>query len=357
MIQNRKIIHIDMDAFYASVEQRDNPELKGKPVAVGGSGKRGVVAAASYEAREYGIHSAMPSVTALRKCPHLIFVKARFDVYRKVSAQIRDIFFSYTDLVEPLSLDEAYLDVTENKKDIPSGTLIAEAIRAEIFEQTQLTASAGISFNKFLAKIASDLNKPNGLSVITPKQAHAFLENLAIEKFHGIGKKTAEKMHRLGIYKGKDLKAKGEEELMRHFGKPGRFFYKMVRAEDNRMVKPNRIRKSLSAENTFFNDLHSKEEMIKALEEIAVEVTRRLAKAQTKGKTLTLKIKYSDFTLTSRSKTMPYHIHTYSEIMEIVRFLLEQPELPPKPVRLFGIGLSNLDTEKKLPGIQLYFDF
>ncbi|MEX2590724.1 MAG: DNA polymerase IV, partial [Chitinophagales bacterium] len=322
----RKIIHIDMDAFYASIEQRDNPTLRGKPVAVGGSAERGVVAAASYEARKYGVHSAMPSVTAKRKCPHLIFVKHRFEVYRSVSIQIREIFRDYTELVEPLSLDEAYLDVTSNKKQMPSATLIAEEIRQRIFETTGLTASAGISFNKFLAKVASDVNKPNGITVIPPEKATAFLEQLPINKFHGIGKVTEGKMRKLGIHNGADLKGFSEIELVRQFGKSGRHYYNIVRGKDEREVEANRIRKSVGAENTFESDLSSETEMLQELEKIAAKVVQRLKKSKTKGRTITLKLKYQDFKQHTRSKSFPHFLEPDEKlIMGIVRELLHQP--------------------------------
>lgn len=355
----RKIIHIDMDAFFASIEQRDNPELRGKPVAVGGSAERGVVAAASYEARKYGVHSAMPSVTAKRKCPQLIFVKHRFEVYRSVSSQIREIFRDYTDLVEPLSLDEAYLDVTSNKKQMPSATYIAEEIRQRIFESTGLTASAGISFNKFLAKVASDVNKPNGITVIPPDKAIAFLEQLPINKFHGIGKVTAGKMRKLGIHNGADLKGFSEIELVRHFGKSGRYYYSIVRGKDEREVQANRIRKSVGAENTFQDDLSSEAEMLLELEKIATKVVQRLNKSKTKGRTVTLKLKYQDFKQQTRSKSFTHFVEPDEKlIMEIIKELLHQPHFPEKPVRLLGITLSNLNTEQPIKGgEQLTLDF
>lgn len=347
----RKIIHIDMDAFYASIEQRDHPELRGKPVAVGGSAERGVVAAASYEARKYGVHSAMPSVTAKRKCPDLIFVKHRFEVYRSVSHQIREIFRDYTNLVEPLSLDEAYLDVTTNKKEMPSATLIAEEIRQRIFEATQLTASAGISFNKFIAKVASDVNKPNGITVIPPEKATAFLEQLPIYKFHGIGKVTAGKMNKLGIHNGADLKGFSEIDLVRNFGKSGRHYYRIVRGKDEREVKPNRVRKSVGAENTFRNDLSSEAEMLQELEKIATKVVKRLNKSETKGRTITLKLKYQDFVQQTRSKSFPHFLEPDEKlIMEIIKEQLHQPHFPEKAIRLLGITLSNLNTEKPIKG-------
>lgn len=346
-----------MDAFYASVEQREDPSLKGKPIAVGGAGGRGVVAAASYEARTFGVRSAMPSKTAARLCPDLIFVKPKFDLYRDVSRQIREIFYSYTDLVEPLSLDEAYLDVTQNKQGLSSATLIAKHIRREILEQTQLTASAGVSINKFLAKIASDINKPDGLTLILPEHAEKFLESLPIEKFFGIGKKTADKMRKIGIRTGADLKSKTELQLANRFGKSGRYFYRMVRALDDREVKPDRIRKSLGAERTFFEDLTEESEMIENLEKIATTVAQRLSSAGTAGRTITLKIKYLDFEQTTRSKSFNHFVSSYEEILTVSKALLHQPEFPPKSVRLLGITLSNLDLEIESQPLQLTLEF
>ncbi len=291
----RKIIHIDMDAFYASVEQRDNPDLKGKPIAVGGGSERGVVAAASYEARKFGVRSAMPGIQARKKCPEIVFVKPRFDLYKKVSDQIRNIFHEYTDLVEPLSLDEAYLDVTNPKKGKNSATLVAKEIRERIFNELHLTASAGISFNKFLAKIASDVKKPNGMFVIHPDEAAKYIENLAIEKFHGVGKVTAQKFKKLGINNGYDLKKTPLEVIIKHFGKNGLFFYNIARGIDKRMVEPERERKSVGAENTFTKDLLEDEELNKAMKENSEILYKRLIKAGVWGKTLTVKIKYHDF--------------------------------------------------------------
>ncbi|WP_262481191.1 DNA polymerase IV [Algoriphagus ornithinivorans] len=341
----RKIIHVDMDAFYASVEQLDHPEWRGKPLVVGGNAARGVVAAASYEARKYGIHSAMSSVLAARKCPHLIFAKARFDRYREISHQIREIFYEYTDLVEPLSLDEAFLDVTENKKDIKSAILIARQIRAKIKEATGLNASAGVSYNKFLAKIASDLNKPNGQAVILPEEAEEFLEKLPIGKFFGIGKVTTEKMQKLGIHNGKDLKDFSLQFLTKKFGKSGLHYYNIVRGIHLSEVQPHRIRKSLSAENTFDRDLITVQEMEEQLFPIFEEVIRRLEKSGVKGRTITLKLKYSDFTQQTRSKTL----EQYPEkelIWEIAKELLYQEEIP-KAVRLLGLGVSNLNITEE----------
>jgi DNA polymerase-4 len=339
----RKIIHVDMDAFYASVEQLDNPELMGKPVAVGGGGARGVVSAASYEARKFGVRSAMSGVVARNRCPELIFVKPRFDRYKEVSRQIRSIFHQYTDLVEPLSLDEAFLDVTENKTGCPSATVIAQEIRAKIKEKTSLTASAGVSINKFVAKIASDLNKPDGLATIPPEKVLAFLEELDVKKFFGVGKVTKEKMYRLGIFTGKDLKARSLEELEAEFGSSGGHFYKVVRGIHESVVKPSRNPKSLAAERTFSTNISSEVYLMERLESIAAEVERRLKKARISGKTVTLKIKYSDFTLQTRSKTLPYYVSDASLLLETVKDLLYQEKLKDS-VRLLGISISNLQT-------------
>ena len=308
----RKIIHIDMDAFYASVEQRDNPELRGKPVAVGGSQARGVVAAASYEARKFGVRSAMPSVTAKRKCPDLIFVKPRFDVYKAVSLQIREIFAEYTPLIEPLSLDEAYLDVTENLKGIVSATWIAEEIRARIRAETELTASAGVSYNKFLAKLASDHNKPDGLFVITPEMGPAFVETLPVRKFHGIGPATARKMEQLGIRTGLDLKAQTLAFLQQHFGKAGSYYYWAARGIDERPVRADRIRKSVGAENTFPADLFTYEAARDQLRDIIDKVWAHCERSGTRGRTVTLKIKFANFRQITRSRTGQVSIATRS---------------------------------------------
>jgi DNA polymerase-4 len=362
----RKIIHIDMDAFYASVEQLDNPELKGKPIAVGGSEKRGVVSAASYEARKFGVRSAMSSVQAKRYCPNLIFVRPHFDRYNEISKQIIKIFYDYTNKVEPLSLDEAYLDVTENKKGNPSATLLAKEIRERIFNEVGLTASAGISINKFIAKIASDYNKPNGQKTVNPEEVLTFLEQLDIRKFYGVGKVTAEKMYQLGIFTGTDLKSKTIEYLEEHFGKSGRFYYHVVRGVHNSEVKSDRIRKSLAAERTFNENLSSEIFMLEKLEHIAKEVAKRLNKSKVAGKTVTLKIKYSDFSLQTRSKTLPYFINDKAIILETTKDLLYQEKLS-NSVRLLGISLSNLNTEKpnktaakaepKTVSVQLKFEF
>ncbi|XCF06624.1 DNA polymerase IV [Tamlana crocina] len=359
----RKIIHVDMDAFYASVEQMDNPELKGKPIAVGGGGKRGVVSAACYEARKFGVKSAMAGTLAAKLCPDLTFVRPRFDRYTEISKKIRRIFYDYTDLVEPLSLDEAYLDVTENKKGNPSASLIAKEIRERILNEVGLTASAGISINKFIAKVASDYNKPNGQKTVNPEEVISFLEDLDIRKFYGVGKVTAEKMYQKGIFTGLDLKLKSLEYLEEHFGKSGKYYYYIVRGIHQSEVKPNRIRKSLAAERTFSENLSSEVFMIEKLEHIAQEVSKRLTKSQVAGKTVTLKIKYSDFSLQTRSKTLPYFISDKSIILETAKELLYQENLK-NSVRLLGISLSNLNTEKtkkpetqKTISAQLKFEF
>lgn len=360
----RKIIHVDMDAYYASVEQLDHPELRGKPIAVGGSSQRGVVAAASYEARKFGVRSAMSSVVAKRNCPELIFVKARFDRYKEISQKIRAVFFEYTDLVEPLSLDEAYLDVTTNKKGNPSATSIAREIRHRILQETGLNASAGISINKFVAKIASDINKPNGQKTVNPEEVLPFLEVLDIRKFYGVGKVTAEKMYGLGIFTGKDLKTKPIEFLDKHFGKSGSYYYHVVRGIHKSEVKPHRIPKSVGAERTFNKNLSSEIFMLERLEHIASELEKRLKKTNIAGKTVTLKIKYSDFTLNTRSKTLPYYIAEKNLILETAKELLYQEELQ-NSVRLLGISLANLNTDKKEKTkkehesilVQLKFDF
>ena len=337
----RKIIHIDMDAFYASIEQRDNLEYKGKPVAVGGSSKRGVVAAASYEARKYGVFSAMPSSVAARKCPHIIFVKPRFEMYKQVSLQIREIMLEYTDLVEPLSLDEAYLDVTLNKKDNPSATLIAKEIKQKIKSTTGLTASAGVSISKFLAKIASDYQKPDGLFVIKPEEAEDFVARLPVKKFHGIGKKTAEKMHKLEIFTGADLKKIEQDKMIRLFGKVGLFYYQIARGIDDRLVKPDRERKSVGAENTFEDDLKTAEDMQVQLQLIAKKVWQRMSRINVSGKTITVKIRLSDFTTFSRSKTIPHPLYSEDELVQIACDLLHEQQVT-EPVRLLGVSVSNL---------------
>lgn len=348
----RRIIHVDMDAFYASVEQRDCAELRGKPVAVGGSKLRGVVAAASYEARRYGVRSAMPSVTAKRKCPDLIFVKPRFEVYKDVSQQIREIFASYTDAVEPLSLDEAYLDVTD-LRGAPSATAIAEEIRRRIKDETGLTASAGISYNKFLAKIASDHRKPDGQYVITPRMGPQFVENLPVAKFHGVGPATAQRMHRLGLVTGHDIKQQTLEFLQTHFGKAGAYYYAISRGVCDRQVKPHRIRKSLGAERTFFTDLHSLVAARDALQEVLDKVWRHCDQNGLRARTLTLKVKYSDFQLITRSRTAEAPIASRSELEELSYALLS-PIFPlAKAIRLLGVSLSSFAGEPEAAEDQL----
>ena len=353
----RKIIHIDMDAFYASVEQMDNPNLRGKPLAVGGSETSGVVSAASYEARKFGVRSAMSGIQAKRNCPELLFVPPRFERYKEISKQIRKIFHDYTDLVEPLSLDEAYLDVTQNKKGNPSASLIAQEIRQRIFNEVGLTASAGISINKFVAKIASDYNKPNGQKTVNPEEVEQFLEELDIKKFYGIGKVTRDKMYHLGIFTGKDLKSKSKEFLEEHFNKSGLHFYNIVRGIHNSEVKPNRIAKSVAAEHTFTENLTSEIFMLDKLQRIAEELEKRLRKYNISGKTVTLKIKYSDFTIQTRSKTLPYFIADKGLLFETAQELLYQERMK-ESVRLLGISLNNLNTEmKKTVVVQLKFEF
>lgn len=357
LISNRKIIHVDMDAFYASVEQMDNPLLRGKPIAVGGSENRGVVAAASYEARKFGVRSAISGVMAKKNCPELIFVRPRFDRYKEISSKIQKIFYDYTDLVEPLSLDEAYLDVTNNKKGNPSATLLAQEIRQRIFNEVGLTASAGISVNKFVAKVASDYNKPNGQKTVNPDEVISFLEELPIRKFYGVGKVTTEKMYQLGIFTGVELKSKTLEFLEKHFGKSGNFYYNVVRGIHDSEVKSDRITKSVAAEHTFDVNLSSEIFMIEKLEVIAAALEKRLKKHNLAGKTITLKIKYSDFSQQTRSKTVPYFISDKGLILEIVKELLYQERMK-NSVRLLGISLSNLNTEeKKFVVVQLKFDF
>ncbi|WP_307378221.1 DNA polymerase IV [Chitinophaga terrae (ex Kim and Jung 2007)] len=353
-ITHRKIIHIDMDAFYASVEQRDNPVYRGKAIAVGGSpeGRGGVVATASYEARKFGVRSAMPSKKALQLCPHLIFIRPRFDAYKAVSAQIREIFSRYTDLIEPLSLDEAYLDVTEDKLQIGSAIEIARQIKQAIRDELQLTASAGISINKFVAKIASDLNKPDGFTFIGPSSIENFMEGLAVEKFHGVGKVTADKMKKMGLYTGADLKRLSEQELKNYFGKVGSFYYQIVRGIDNRAVQPHRETKSLGAEDTFPVDLTTLEEMEVELEKIGQTVYNRLQRYQLKGRTITLKVKYNDFRQITRNQSFPFPVGDYETIVATAKQLLAATLADDHKIRLLGITLSNFqdnqmtDTDK-----------
>jgi DNA polymerase-4 len=342
----RKIIHIDMDAFYASVEQRDNPDLRGKPVAVGGSQARGVVAAASYEPRKFGVHSAMPSVIAKRRCPDLIFVSPRFDAYKAVSLQIREVFAEYTPIIEPLSLDEAYLDVTENLKGIKSATLLAEEIRARILAETELTASAGVSYNKFLAKLASDHRKPDGLFVITPEMGPDFVETLPVRKFHGIGPATAKKMERLGIATGLDLRAQTLAFLQQHFGKAGSYYYWAARGVDERPVRADRIRKSVGAENTFPADLSTHEAARDALGEIVEKVWGYCERSGIRGRTVTLKVKFANFQQITRSRTGQMQIGTRNELEQLGNELLEPLFPVTKGIRLLGISLSSLAAEE-----------
>lgn len=346
-----------MDAFYASVEQRDNPELRGKPVAVGGSRHRGVVSAASYEARLYGVKSAMASSIAYRRCPDIIFVKPRFDAYKEASKQINEVFREFTDLIEPLSLDEAYLDVTENKQNIEFAMDVATAIKKRIKEKTNLTASAGISYNKFLAKIASDYNKPDGFYVITPKMADKFIEELPIEKFFGVGKVTAKKMHLKGIFKGADLKKKTQQQLSTWFGKSGNYYYNIVRGIDNRAVNPNRIRKSLGAERTYDFDISTIEELSENVLHIIEILTQRIENFGEAGKSLTLKVKYSDFQQITRSKTIAEPL-TSSQIKEIALSLINDIPNIDKGIRLIGLQTSNFDRENNDTFLgQLEFEF
>lgn len=342
----RKIVHIDMDAFYASVEQRDAPELRGKAIAVGGSSPRSVVTTASYEARKYGVRSAMPSVVAARKCPHLIFVPPRFDVYRSVSEQIRSIFAEYTALIEPLSLDEAYLDVTDNIQGIPLATEVAKSVRERIFEETGLTASAGISYNKFLAKMASSQRKPNGQFVIPPEHGEAFVEQLPIEKFHGIGPATAKRMTTLGINNGHDLKTKSLPFLQNHFGKSGAYFYEISRGIDRRSVEPNRPRKSVGAENTFSEDVYDLNRASSMLIELTDKVASYCAQKDLHARTVTLKVKYADFEQITRSKSFPLSISKFEEIFSLALALLEPIFPTEKGIRLLGISLSSLNNEE-----------
>ena len=343
---SRKIVHVDMDAFYASVEQRDNPELRGKPVAVGGSQERGVVAAASYEARQFGVHSALPSVIARRKCPDLIFIKPRFDVYKAVSLQIRGIFAEYTPLIEPLSLDEAYLDVTENLKGIASATWLAEEIRGRIRAETGLTASAGVSYNKFLAKLASDHNKPDGLFVITPEMGPAFVETLPVRKFHGIGPATARKMEQLGIRTGLDLKGQSLAFLQQHFGKAGSYFYWAARAIDDRLVRADRVRKSVGAENTFSADLFTYEAARDQLRDVVAKIWAHCERSGTRGRTVTLKVKFGNFRQITRSRTGQLPIGSRGELEQLSNALLEPLFPVARGIRLLGISLSSFAVDE-----------
>jgi len=353
----RKIIHLDMDAFYASVEQRDHPELRGRPVAVGGARERGVVAAASYEARQYGVRSAMPSATALRKCPELVFVSPRFDVYKEISRQIRGIFAEYTPLIEPVSLDEAYLDVTENLQQVASATQIARDIRAKILAQTQLTASAGISYNKFLAKLASDYRKPNGQFVVRPEQGLAFVEELAVGQFHGIGPVTAARMNQLGIFTGADLRAQSPEFLRQQFGKAGQYYHAIARAEDHRPVVADRLRKSVGSENTFPQDLSTFPDLLAALAPLMAEVWDYCERTGIRARTVTLKVKFADFRQITRSRSLVAPVPTLAALERLGRELLEGLFPLPLGVRLLGISLSNLNSGAAAAGQQLTLSF
>jgi len=349
----RKIIHVDMDAFYASVEQRDNPDLRGKPVAVGGSRERGVVAAASYEARKFGVRSAMPSVTAKRQCPDLIFVKPRFEVYKEISRHIRTIFAEHTEIIEPLSLDEAYLDVTENIQGIPIATEIATMIRAKILSETGLTASAGISYNKFLAKLASDQNKPNGQFVITPKMGPSFVQDLPVGKFHGIGPAISAKMNGLGIFTGLDMRNQTLEFMAANFGKAGTYYYWISRGIDERPVRANRIRKSVGAENTFSQDLTDYEALAAELQPLIEKVWHHCQTTGARGRTATLKVKFSDFELITRSRSVAV-IDSASDLSGLALELLKQLMPPKKAIRLLGISISGFndpepEDEDQLP--------
>jgi DNA polymerase-4 len=357
---HRKIIHIDMDAFYASVEQRDFPEYRGIPLVVGGlpQGRGGVVATASYEARKFGIRSAMSSKQALQLCPHATFVRPRFPAYKEASQKIREIFSRYTDLIEPLSLDEAYLDVTNDKLNIGSAIEIAQQIKQAIKDELQLTASAGVSINKFVAKIASDINKPDGLKFIGPSAIEAFMEQLPVEKFHGVGKVTAQKMKSMGLFTGADLKKLEEDELKKHFGKVGSFYYRIVRGIDNREVQPHRETKSLAAEDTFAYDLTATEEMEAELDKIATTVCNRLQNYQLKGRTVTLKIKYSDFRQITRNQSLPAGVNDLETISATAKKLLAATNPDDVKIRLLGISLSNFNepmvrTKEEKPTDQL----
>jgi DNA polymerase-4 len=353
MLLSRRIIHIDMDAFYASVEQRDNSELRGLPVAVGGSRERGVVAAASYEARKFGIHSAMASVTARRHCPTLVFVPPRFDVYKAISQQIHSIFARYTPLIQPLSLDEAYLDVTEPLIDRGSATAIATDIRSAIRSETGLTASAGVSYNKFLAKLASDHRKPDGLFVITPKLGPSFVAELAVGKFHGVGPVTAAKMNALGVHTGLDLRRQSRSFLAEHFGKAADYYYGMARGEDDRPVEPDRVRKSVGAETTFQQDLVRWEQVGPALDTVFAKVWAACARGGHAGRTVTVKIKHADFRQITRSRSCIEPIGSEAELQRISLDLLRPCFPPPLGVRLLGVTLSNLDVQADRNQLQM----
>ncbi|WP_347304481.1 DNA polymerase IV [Croceibacterium sp. TMG7-5b_MA50] len=346
---SRKVIHVDMDAFFASVEQRDDPSLRGKPVAVGGSSGRGVVAAASYEARVFGIRSAMPSATARRLCPDLIFCKSRFDVYHEVSQQIRAIFARFTDLIEPLSLDEAYLDVTRNHLGIASATKIAREIRRMIREETGLTASAGVSYNKFLAKLASDQNKPDGLCIIKPGDGAAFVATLPVRRFHGIGPRGAEKMARLGVETGADLAGKDADWLRENFGSFGEYLFHAARGIDHRPVRAHRERKSIGGERTFGTDLHAPHDLHAMLDNIVEIVWTRIADKGAQGRTVTLKLKFNDFQLVTRARSLPHPVRGRDQFTTIARELLAEQLPLPRPIRLMGLTLSALGDAPDTP--------
>ena len=347
----RKIIHVDMDAFFASVEQRDDPALRGRPVAVGHAASRGVVAAASYEARRFGVRSAMPSSTALRRCPELIFTPPRFEVYRAVSAQIHAVFADYTDLIEPLSLDEAYLDVTANLRGLPTATATADEIRARILEETGLTASAGISYNKFLAKLASDQRKPNGQFVVAPGRGEAFVRDLPVKRFHGVGPVTAEKMTRLGIETGADLRRQSLAFLQHHFGKSGAWYYAIARGEDHRPVNPDRERKSSGSETTFARDLVEPAAIEAGVEEMADEVWAWCEKAGSLGRTVTVKVKWADFQQSTRSRSFAEPVASKARLREISRLLIRSLYPPAKGIRLVGVTISNLEKATAQPAV------
>ncbi|MDX1652097.1 MAG: DNA polymerase IV [Brumimicrobium sp.] len=342
----RKIIHIDMDAFYASVEQRDNPELRGKPLAVGGSGGRGVIAAANYEARKYGVRSAMPAQVALRKCPTLLFVKPDFEKYKSVSREIRSVFERYTSLIEPLSLDEAFLDVTYTRYQLPSATLIAQEIKNDISNELNLIASAGVSYNKFLAKMASDEDKPDGLFVITPKEGPDYIKQLPIERFYGVGKVTSEKMHTLGIFRGADLLRYNLTQLQGLFGKSGEFLYQIARGLDDRPVVSDRVRKSIGSEMTFSSDIIDDIEIMEKLSSVFEKWWERYERIGIPAKTLTVKIKTSDFRVISRSFTEDYYLEDKEYCRNLVFRLFEETERRNVPIRLMGVSISGLKSEK-----------
>jgi DNA polymerase-4 len=354
-VRDRKIIHIDMDAFYASVEQRDNPDLRGKPVAVGGSKERGVVAAASYEARKFGVRSAMPSVTAKRQCPELIFVKPRFEVYKEISRHIRTIFAEHTEIIEPLSLDEAYLDVTENIQGIPIATEIATMIRAKILSETGLTASAGISYNKFLAKLASDQRKPNGQFVITPQMGPSYVQDLPVGRFHGIGPATSAKMNGLGIFTGLDIRNQTLEFMAANFGKAGAYYYWISRGIDERPVRANRVRKSVGAETTFSQDLADHEALAAELRPLIEKVWHHCETTGTRGRTATLKVKFSDFELITRSRSISI-IDSVDDLSGLALDLLKQLIPPKKAIRLIGISVSGFADSEPDDQLPLMFD-